>query len=55
MLALVTFIAGVQFYVPVSASFVLEGPITIIAGIYGVLVVSMMMVVMMVMMAVAVA
>lgn len=55
VLALVTFVAGVQFYVPVSASFVLEGSITIIAGVDGALVISMMMMVMVVVVAVAVA
>lgn len=54
MLALVTFVASVQLNVPVSASFVLEGPITIIAGINGVLI-SMMVVVMVVVVAVTVA
>lgn len=54
MLALVTFVASMQLYVPVSASFVLEGPITIIAGVDGVLV-AMMMVVVVVMVAVIVA
>lgn len=33
VLALVAFVASVQLHVPISASFVLERPITVIAGI----------------------
>lgn len=39
MLALVSFVAGVQLHVPVAATLVLEGPITIVAGVDGALVV----------------
>lgn len=39
MLALVSLVAGVQLNMSVSASFVLEGSITIIAGVDGVLIV----------------
>ena len=35
VLALVALVAGVQLYVPVAASLVLEGSITIVAGVDG--------------------
>lgn len=54
MLALVAFVAGMQFNVPVSTSFVLEGPITIIAGVNGVLV-SMVVVMVVVVVAITMA
>lgn len=45
MLALVSFVASVQLDVTISASFVLEGSITIVTGIDGVLVVMVVVVV----------
>lgn len=54
MLALVSLVASVQFNMPISTPLVLEGSITIIAGVNGALVVVMMVMMMMVRIAIVV-